>query len=454
MPGRVVPYRRRVVPNRFRWIPRAIKANAPWMLRALRGSRSISEPVRQYQRIAQGRSIGYKRRRVEGPVTVKQRASFLPGGGKYVGKFKRPRRRKTPVRNGVKIRTESNGEVTASAADRVVWIGGTAVTGETLGRHMFLAVLKGLAKKMGVDFQTEHEFVDKNDTSVTQPNDVGSLYYTVTRGGEPDSITRNLNIPQGSTWGGVADIWWADVKAFWFGATSKTNFMDVWINFYVQDSLAPATEREILATEKLCMKKLLIDFIIGSQLKLQNRTGADTPTETNSQNVEQNPLVGKMFELNGNLATLAWTNDSTITPSFVPNQTSGIVTIDPQDASYTQGITNMLIRPPNKNVFRYCKRDTLVRMQPGHIKSSYISDKGTMYFDTMFDMFVQGYAAGQNGANYMKFGKLQLFCLEKTMRTGTGTATVNVGYEHNQYHTLGVRENKNAKGYIMEQNTA
>ena len=46
-------------------------------------------------------------------------------------------------------------------------------------------------------------------------------------------------------------------------------------------------------------------------------------------------------------------------------------------------------------------------------------------------------------------GHLQMFCFEKTLRTGAGTATVSVGYENNLYHVFKCIERK-GKPYITE----
>jgi hypothetical protein len=62
-------------------------------------------------------------------------------------------------------------------------------------------------------------------------------------------------------------------------------------------------------------------------------------------------------------------------------------------------------------------------------------------------------ASGANIGDMFKFGKMQAFCFEKTLRTGTGTAVVKIGYEHNLYTEFELVR-KGVKPFIMENKTA
>jgi hypothetical protein len=366
----------------------------------------------------------------------------LSGGGLWIGKFKQGKR-PNPV-NRVKQRTESNGEISAGGADEVAWLAATNVAQVSMGPVCLLAVLKKLAKKMGQDFRSAHQYVDARTT--TQTGNAGVFSYRYSFIGEPDVAERRITITDNMSWGGLAGAWWSDLAAFGY---TRLDFHECYIEW---ETRGAATNLVSGVSARLDLSEAVLKYYLVSSLKIQNRTGANAPTEVDAENIEQNPIQGKCFTLGGHTMLFQWNNDTAVTPSFLPDSSSGILTFDPQDASLNSGLQNQLKRP-TRGVFKYTQKIQNVRLQPGHIKSNTVSSVGSMYFNNFFNRVLMEKASGANIGDMFKFGKMQAFCFEKTLRTGTGTAVVKIGYEHNLYTEFELVR-KGVKPFIMENKTA
>lgn len=427
----------RVIQAAFRALQRVGQAR-----RSRSSLSSWRKRVRSYESSSRRSQASSKRMRPSRQYISRRRTrGNLASGGLYAGKFKKGKR--PSLMNRVVQRTESNGEVSAGAADEVAWVCASNVAPNTAGPVVFLAVLKRLARKMGQDFRTAHQFVDARTT--TQSGSAGIFRYRYCVVGEPNVQERQLTILDSTTWGNLAGAWWNDLSAFGY---TRVDFMECYIEFLTRD----ATTNVVAGVEaRVDLSEAVLKYHIVSALKIQNRTGANAGTEVDAENIEQNPIQGKCFHLKGHTLAFQWNNDTTITPSFRPNEDSGIVTIDPQDATLNAGMQNMLKRPTN-GIFKYTDMVQNVRLQPGHIKKNSITSTGSMYFNNFVNRVLMESATGANIGDMFNFGKVQAFCFEKTLRTGTGTAVVKIGYEHNLYTEFELIR-KSPKPFIMENST-
>lgn len=366
--------------------------------------------------------------------------------GIYAGRFKRPRKAKKFNVRGVVTRTETVGEAVAGAADGCLWLGGTANAPVTWGRNLLLAVLRYLSAKLGCQFESEHDYIEKSVNALL--GNTGKFVYQYHRSGLPAVIERSFNISAAGTWGELADAWYGDLQTAFPNDVNLYTMYRCWIDFATRDV---TNNLDVGGSSFVNMKELLVDFKMTSVFKFQNRTGGDSATDDSTTVVEANPVVGKSYFIKGNDLMLQFVNDASITPSFRPHGSTGFVNIPSTDASYSGGVANLMKRPTSPNAWNACYKSGIVRLQPGHIKQSTLSDSGTMYFNTLFHILYQTIAANVGQVQERKFGKTQLFCFQKTMRTGTGTAAVTIGYEHVQYHSFAVRRRPN-RPYMMEQN--
>lgn len=361
---------------------------------------------------------------------------YLASGGLYAGRFSKRKRYRPKGVDVVRSRAENGGEAN-SGAGYALWFGTTADTPSTYGKYLFLAVLKRLAKNMGIDFRTEYDFIDQS--VVSQTGDAGTFYYQLQILGEPEVVQRPITLSDSSHWGDLALAWINDVAAYLSGSPVKVSFLRCWIDWRTRD----ATDNYISGTAgRVDMKQMKVEYNFVDRVKIQNRTGANAPTEVDAENIEQNPLQGKIYELNGSKFELAFSNDTAISDSWVPSYTTGTLIINQAEASVNTALKDLMKRPMSGNLMSHVSGVKNIILQPGHIKSNVVTWSGTMNFNKFFDMNLSSYLTGSNSVDPKRFGKLQMFCLEKCVRTATGNAVPKIGYEHNQYHEFKVIELK------------
>ena len=181
-------------------------------------------------------------------------------------------------------------------------------------------------------------------------------------------------------------------------------------------------------------------------LKIQNRTGANTTTELDATSIEANPIQGKIYMINRSNMLPGWNNDTTITDSWSPNNTTGIVSIDPNEASLNAGIANLLKRPPHPSNIQRCYASINARLEPGQIKNAKIVYKDTGNFQRFFANILYN---GTESIDSTSHGNCMALCFEKTLATTTGTAVVKIGYEKNLYIDCDINIRK-SKPFVRE----
>lgn len=389
-------------------------------------------------RYAASRVGRYARKWISGTAKKRKRVStpqFLSGGGRYAGNFKRMRKykKKGPFR-GISATIENVGELTAGAADQTIMVGTHAYAAQIIGTKLFLAILRALSFKMGSPFRNEHDYVDGLN-SVGSGN-VGNFTVAYSINGQPDLLEFTATAVSTSSFRELATALWTSYNAA--ANNTQTNMRFHYICFSPQ--VRSATVEYTGGITKLDLRNSLVTYMFIDTLKIQNRTGANTPTELDADNIEANPIRVTRFVVKGNALRLNWCNDGTVSPSFLCTSTTGSVAIDTQDASLTAGMKDLFTHAPAGSAFSGLKSRTTNVLQPGSIKRSAVPLKGTMYIDTMFKLVLHGEASAVG--NDSLFGCSQWHHIEKSLRTGTGTATAKIGYEHIMGITLTIKPSK------------
>lgn len=391
-----------------------------------------------YRGIAQGFSraaYSLYGRYKKGPPARPKRKSVMGHGGRYVGNFKRMRKykKKGPFR-GVSCTVENVGEVTAALADESTLFGTHAFAAQVLGKKFFLAMLRALSFKMGSPFRNEHDPVDV--LTATGTGQVGQIVVGYCLDGEPDVLEDTVNVGGADLWRTVASNLWVAFNTYITNAHTAIEFQHITFFPFTRELSGVAVGMPV----KLDLRNALVDYMFIDTVKLQNRTGANTPTELDADNIEANPLRLTRYVVKGNALRLNWCNDAAISGGFVCASTTGSREINTKDATMNDGIKDLFVHAPPGSAFMGLKSRTCEILQPGAIKRSAVKKTGTMYVSTMAKVLLMSEAAG-NG-NDTVWGMSQWFHGEKALRTGTGTAVVNIGYEHIMGMTLTIRAAK------------
>lgn len=347
----------------------------------------------------------------------------------YRGKLRKFSKR--PLVNpsyGVKVHHESVGEAVAGAANEIVYVGGSCFAPNTVGVYVMLSVLRKLAEGLGTPFRSGYEFVDNSGTVITGL--IGSIRYIYTVGSYNEASERSFDITNVATWYDTASQWWTDLKSGISSSIENVQFKECSLELRTRD----VNSGKITPTATLDMTQMLFAFKMTSKLTFQNRTGGNSTTDADSEVVEANPLMGRGFEMSLPYVLFNFTMDAAVTPKYNVDPDSGVIIIDPEEPSLETGLKNMLKRLPDRSAFSRCVGSNFVSLDPGVVKCKSVVNSGKMYFDTFFNKVLCDYAgSGTADLDLPSMGKMHLYAFQKRMRTGTGTAPVTVGYQHDMY---------------------
>ncbi|AXH77238.1 MAG: putative capsid protein [Circoviridae sp.] len=191
-----------------------------------------------------------------------------------------------------------------------------------------------------------------------------------------------------------------------------------------------------------------------NRLRIQNQTTASREdsieSKTFSTDVENNPLVGKVYASNHGGFLPA---DRPITPlanwkGFTPNafgmigavDTTGNVTNEPDDpvSTFPVQVGRQLDKPPNPNYFKFAVKHNSVKVDPGIIKTSVLYETKRMSLHKWFMQqrrLIAEYGLfllnDSNDRSFQYNGKARLFALEKALdsRVLGNPAPINIGWQ-------------------------
>jgi len=210
---------------------------------------------------------------------------------------------------------------------------------------------------------------------------------------------------------------WNDESANW---TTGLKFAEIRFSPY-QDNTAP----EMTSSRKayMSLKYLRFNMAVKSALKMQNRTvvtAGDDEADVNNQ-----PLYGKGFSGKG---TGAEFNDY-YPGSFKGDKDFGLITGGDVSNAQLEDIAN-------PRHFKYVKRTGKLRVEPGEIKTSVLTDKFAGDFNAFYRQLINNagvYSTGPPvvGSKYKtwKVGKFRFFMYEKILDTGAAFNIV-MAFEH------------------------
>ena len=372
-------------------------------------------------------------------VTSAMARTTLVGGGVYAGRFRKQKRKIPRTPKGISTRIQTGGEIAAATiAESSVLFGSTPHIPQQTLVYWWLAILKYLARMADQDFTSEYELIGE-DTPL-QPLTLGAeITYTITVGSEPDLLVRTVNIIPGQTWRDLATVCASDTVAFLTG-NAVVHWKKCVLTSMTMGSGASGSKNHVMKLDDT-----YVDLSIRENLKIQNRTGANADTEKFAENIESNPLNGRIYVVTKPYLDMRYSQPGAVTPNWRPSTTTGMMVVDLSDTSYSTGLKDILGKIPSPSLFSNIKSSAVVKLQPGHIKANSISYNIKGKFDKVFQQMFYDYASG--ALNNARAAPMQVYALEKTMQTNTGTAVVRIGYEKMTYFNCSMTVRK-SKGFI------
>ena len=111
---------------------------------------------------------------------------------------------------------------------------------------------------------------------------------------------------------------------------------------------------------------------------------------------------------------------------------SGVIEADPDNATLSGEMADLLQRPPSGNMFYNCKGTGHVKLGPGIIKSSNLKYVKVCSVDATLKALHPEIETAT--VNWFPYGKSRMFALEKMMHTDDADEPdINIGYEVNNF---------------------
>jgi len=357
-----------------------------------------------------GSALRTKRQRSYTVLGSNTRTKLSKTGSVYHGKsagFLRTRKRKRRTPAGVKYGFQATyefGKVYSSTAQLQV-IGHTTMAKTLALRMAWRALFKKLFIKAGCVFRDPQQQIRLYATD---------LIYVLYR-------TSSTGSTLSETFGG-AGYYTIDQVVDWAVAGARTWNEELATNVeFIKVQVAVGAGNETINNANVQCVNLTCTLACKSTLKIQNRS-ITTVGENEADDVDNVPLYGKSYGGMG-----AGCTHISQSVSFMANEDTGI--IDNQGATAIQ-------EPPNPAEFDNCKTAGKARIEPGHIKTSVLSNTMRLSFNELVQAVSSVDPTVTKGVATK--GSYRFFCLEK-MLDATAT-TISIAVEHNLYMTAVINE--------------
>jgi len=340
---------------------------------------------------------GSRFKRATGGTSRSRGQTARSGGFVKTRRFAAKRRTTT----GINFTGEFGG--TTTNADMVI-VGHSTTPGQILYQQVWMAMLKQLLRKGGVDvidaikpFEFNGRIVFKWKT--TTVSGMSSYVLPIV---DATTTLRDLAINFAGTGNGYNDR---------IVVETAEPFLLIFEPYENGDgTYLVANEAYIRLDESYISAK------IKSSLKMQNRSVGSAEDGQEADTVDQVPLYGKSYEGRGNGAW--WSNNENYTTTFIASSETGVIL--PVNAG-------VIREPPPPKEFKGALRTGKVRIEPGLIKSSVLSDYQNHLFKNWAKQLVlSNYAYNPN----VRGGKYRFFCVEKIL-DADNTGLIKCAFEHN-----------------------
>lgn len=197
------------------------------------------------------------------------------------------------------------------------------------------------------------------------------------------------------------------------------------------------------------LAQLLVSVAVKSSLKMQNRTKAKTDGASedpdDSGNIDRVPLVGKYYTGNGN------------TLKSKLNPINDIISDHVVGAMLGSDAANHRREPPHKKDFISVKSCGGAKIEPGAIKTSYLTHNSTRYFNNWFRLIQYLINVPVAGTTIVgpwsrkDYGAYRCFALEKLLNiSGITTEKITLGVEVNYEISTSAKFKPKKVGLIKE----
>lgn len=220
---------------------------------------------------------------------------------------------------------------------------------------------------------------------------------------------------------------------------TERNFEALNIGLYTLDDDGIVTVNNQSASINL--QNTMISIKMYSYLNMQNSTLGAGIGDTEADDVTNNPLVGRSYTGHGN--GWRWKRViMTAAGNWAPTAHRDNGQIFIQAANMGAQLTDILVRPPDKNMLANVKKVGTARLAPGEMRGDRISQTVKVYVNTLLYKLrhpMKERTIGTTSASMFYMFSYRMFAFEKQMRSGQA-ATVQ--YELDQIYRASLHEKR------------
>lgn len=351
--------------------------------------------------------------------------SKMPGFYSKKFRVRRVNRIGLPAKSGFERFTEKGGTVTdpsvvAGATEGCVYVG-HGVARAQVAYAALGAILRKLALKCGFQFSSWSALVQTAE-DIGNPTLIGGIVTIYFKRGNETAPSAQIgaNVTAAITWGTLLDSLFGGLNTASASDFTELQFTEAfWFRNDGSNQL-PVGRINLLGA------KVKVEF--SSNIKIQNQTlseGVDT-----TDNVDANPIHGKVYEGMGNGFKLGFANLAT-TPvdQYVKAEpTNGLINFNWSDGALA--MDHCYRRPPSKSGFLGTYKMGATRLQPGQIRTGYLSYSKVVSLDYVIGAYMRAEKLGAKSR--FQFGKCQLFGFEKHIHQTLTSSAITLSYEINQ----------------------
>lgn len=406
------------------------------------------------KRSRQSTAVSTSFRRAAAPTqTMRQQkrrrmnSTKFAGNYQYVGPFRRPGRRHAPSHSftGAILKTDNGGKAEGTS-DKTLYFGHTNAPPEHLLTIVCMALIRKLAKKMGIDFTAfDKEVYRMWGSSSYTANGTIFLDYTYRTATTMVGDDTSFAVGGNATWQNLADTLKTTIVNTM--ATIDADFIhsfrlkNIW---WRGDDTAASSSQITTPFARMQVENSVVSLTMNSTLCIQNRTPAEADAtghghETHDH-IENNPLKGRVYQVNGiNGFRLKATSDASTSFLLTADKTTGIIQGNSDDASLTSNMQSRLSRAPLASHFSRCNQSAPIRLGPGKIKKSYLKSGATIGLNGFLQKMRPNIQTAANTKPYCWLGKARLFALEKMLHVDANDPNIFIGYEQHNYFSASIK---------------
>ncbi|APA62653.1 putative capsid protein [uncultured virus] len=360
--------------------------------------------------------------------TKEERSGPYPKmSGFYAKKFRTRRsgRVSVPAKAGCERFLEKGGTVTDPSSSAGSSQGSVYIGHGTAQRQVYYvvigAILRKLAARAGIDIKSWTGRIQSTE-DISPPSLIGGVVYIfLKRANDIDPVFSQSPVTADMSWTQLEDALYAGLLSLSGADFANLQFTEAHWTRNDPNIQLPAA--------KINLRGAHIKVGFTSNMKIQNQTlseGVDT-----TDNVDANPIHGKVYEGFGNGFKLGFTElAGTANQKVIADGVNGLIQFNWTGISYMNDVYR---RPPAKSGFLGCYKMGTSRLQPGQIRTGYISFSKDYSLDYIMSMLFR--ASNTLIGASLKLGKCQLYGFEKHIHQALSSSPISLSYEINQHYT-------------------